>query len=156
MSTLPRLAACCLLACTGGTTPGEVSVQLGTGEVAFEALVDDQEVPLVAGSQGGHHVWLSFRAEGVSSDRVLLDVDAVVLDESEPPPSREPVRIRLSELDDGSREYIGWPAQLVEPECLVGKRLSVRITLTDSSGAECTDERIVIPQSNPILGECER
>ncbi|MEM9071240.1 MAG: hypothetical protein AAGE52_22200 [Myxococcota bacterium] len=142
-----------LLGC-GGPAAGEGTLELGTGEVGFETLEDYQPVALVAGPQGGHHIWLSLRAEGLSSDRVLLEVDAVPLEETEPPPRREPVRIFMTPVEGDMREIVGWPAQLAEPECLVDVPLSVRVTLTDSRGNQISDERIVVPQDDPLLGEC--
>ena len=76
------MAVLLLAGCTGPGT-GDLLVELGTGEVGFEPLADYQEVPLVAGPQGGHHVWLSFRAEGMPTDNVLFEVDAVPLTETE-------------------------------------------------------------------------
>ena len=56
-----------LAGCGGGDpAAGDLVVELGTGEVGFEPLADEQPVPLVAGPQGGHHVWLSLRAEGLA------------------------------------------------------------------------------------------
>lgn len=141
-----------LAACSGPA--GDLTVELGTGEVGFEPLEDYQEVPLVAGPQGGHHVWLSFRAEGMPTDNVLFEVDAVPLSEMEPPPRRSPVRLTMTPIEGEMHEMVGWPAQLDQPECLVGVPLSVRITITDSRGRTASDERIVVPLDDPLLGEC--
>lgn len=144
-----------LAGCTGGS--GEAALEVGTGETHFEPLDDYQRVPLVAGPQGGHHVWLSLRAQGLAAGPALLDVDAVPLDATEPPPRREPVRAHLRPASDGEAvELVGWPAQLARPECLVDTPLSVRVTLTDERGRSATDERIVVPEGNPLLGECDR
>lgn len=148
------MAVLLLAACSGPGT-GDLIVELGTGEIGFEPLADYQEVPLVAGPQGGHHVWLSFRAEGMPTENVLFEVDAVPLSETEPPPRRSPVRITMTPLDGSQmHELVGWPAQLDQPECLVGVPLSVRITITDSRGRTASDERIVVPLDDPLLGEC--
>ena len=145
-----------LAGCGGGDpAAGDLVVELGTGEVGFEPLADEQPVPLVAGPQGGHHVWLSLRAEGLASERALMVIDAIPLVDGEPPPARAPVRIFMEPMPDGRMEYIGWPAQLDAPACLVGQRLSVRVTLTDSEGRRGSDERIVVPQESPLLGTCE-
>jgi len=42
------------------------SVQLGTGENAFEAVADGQMLHAASGGQGGVHIWGSFRLDGFS------------------------------------------------------------------------------------------
>ena len=88
------------------------------------------------------------------TDNVLFEVDAVPLSETEPPPRRSLVRVAMTPIDAQMHEMVGWPAQLDRPECLVGVPLSVRITITDSRGRSASDERIVIPLDDPLLGEC--
>ncbi len=151
------VAAILLMGC-GAASAEEAVLELGTGEVRFEPLEDYQQVPLVAGPQGGHHVWLSFRVQGLAPGPVLLDIDAVPLDASEPPPRREPVRAHLTTADEESEvaQLVGWPAQLARPECLVDMPLSVRVTITDENDRRATDERILIPRGNPLLGTCTR
>ncbi len=151
---MTRWAALLMLAACSGPSGGDLFVELGTGEVGYEPLADYQEVPLVAGPQGGHHVWLSFRTEGLPTDNALFEVDAVPLTNGEPPPRRSPVRVTMTPLDSEMHEMVGWPAQLDQPECLVGVPLSVRITITDSRGRSASDERIVVPLDDPLLGEC--
>ncbi len=137
-------------------TPFEGTLEIGTGETAFEPLADEQEVPLVFGPQGGHHVWISFRVTGFEREQVLMDLDVVPLSEQEPPPRASPVRLFMSELGEGGRyEYVGWPAQLADAGCYVGVPLSFRMTLTDPDGNEVSDEVVVIPQDGaPGLEPC--
>ncbi|MCA9614443.1 MAG: hypothetical protein KC586_16925 [Myxococcales bacterium] len=134
-----------LFACGGDPEPpGELVVELGTGEVAFEALTDGTTLPLVAGPQGGHHVWIGFRVAGMASDRAYLTVEPIPLATGELPPRAAPVRVILSGLDDGRREYFGWPAQLAEPGCLVGEQLILRVTIEDERGSRGSDERTIV------------
>ncbi len=149
----------CLVLCACGDPlpPPELTLELGTGESMFEPLTDEQEVPLVAGPQGGHHVWLSLRVGGLSqgeNDHVLLDLDMVLLNDTEPPPRRAPVRLLMSPDEDGHL-YIGWPAQLEAPECAVGERMSIRATITSTDGRMTMDERIVVPLDDPLLDVCD-
>lgn len=150
---IPLIAMLALGACKP-ETPADLTFEVGTGEVMFEALEDYQEAPLVAGPQGGHHVWISFRATGLSSERVLMDLDMVPLDESEPPPRAEPVRV-FTEVANGEQVFVGWPAQILEAGCYVGVPLSVRVEVTDTAGHVVSDERIIVPTSDETL-ECER
>src|SRR5262245_34719311 len=50
------------LACGGTPEPSELSVVLGTGQAMFEPMEGEPELTLVAGTQGGFHVWASFLA----------------------------------------------------------------------------------------------
>jgi hypothetical protein len=42
-----------------GAPPEDPAFAVGTGDICFEPLSDDQVVPRVAGPQGGHHVWVA-------------------------------------------------------------------------------------------------
>lgn len=44
---------------------GEASLEVGTGTAAFEPLTPDGPIGFYPGPQGGHHVWVSVRAEGI-------------------------------------------------------------------------------------------
>jgi hypothetical protein len=122
--------------------PGEGILELGTGEYRFEELADAQQIELVHGAQGGYHVWASFRVIGLRSERVKLDLiaspDGQKLQESHVP------SLKL-ELGNGMDQYLGWPAQLAEPACLVGRPLLLRATLTDHAGNFASDERLIVP-----------
>lgn len=157
MNSAPLRLCSCLVVLTacGPSTSGDVSLELGTGESAFEPLVDYQEAPLVAGPQGGHHVWISFRAEGLSSDRVLMDLEMIPLDTTEPPARGEPVRVFMTVHDQEHQSFVGWPAQILHPGCYVGVPLAVRVEVTDPAGNVAVDERIVVPTSDQPL-ECDR
>lgn len=124
--------------------PGELTVELGTGEVAFEPLTDGTTLPLIAGPQGGHHVWLGLRVVGMSGTRANLTVEPIPITTGELPPRSSPVRITMTELADGTHEYFGWPAQLAEPGCLVGEQLLLRVTLEDTRGSRGSDERTIV------------
>lgn len=138
--------------------PGELLFELGTGEVGFEPLSDEQELELVAGPQGGHHVWVSLRVENLGADHVLMDLDAVPLTAGEPPPRRLPVRLLMTD-QGGEHLYIGWPAQLDDAACFVDVRTSLRVTVTTPDGRTASEERVIVPQEreggDPLLGTCE-
>lgn len=144
--------ALALIAC-GPAPSGPLEVELGTGEVAFEGLEGGERLPLVAGPQGGHHVWVSFRAQGLESARAFLTIDAIPLTSTEPPPRRSPVRVQMSRAGEGF-EYVGWPAQLDDPGCLVGERVILRITLEDEGGRSGSDEREIVVGDGPLVPPC--
>jgi hypothetical protein len=139
----------CLLALASSACASEVgggvgTLELGTGEWMFEPfVVEEQEVPLIAGVQGGYHVWLSAHTTGVG-DRVLFDIATQPLDESRPEEGGE-VYVFMDEMGDDAWEILGYPAVLSTPACDLGKPLRVRVTLTDEEGDTATDECIVVP-----------
>ena len=153
---LPSLAALSLIGsmmgCADVVEPNH-EFDVGTGSWRFEALEDGTQVELVRGAQGGWHVWVSVRAKGVQ------DGDLLILETQPADESREPQVVELTPNFDpansaGYRNYVGWPAMLDSPECLVGELLRVRATLT-MDGEEFTAEHdvMVMPGADPP-GEC--
>lgn len=127
------------------------SVELGSGETAFEPTVDAQHLKLYAGTQGGHHVWLSFRAHGLEPRGVRMTLDVVPAPPAQP--AHSDVVINLDPAPDGSDayEFIGWPARILDPECAVGELVELSLTLTDQSGKQASGALGVIPDP-PELG----
>ncbi len=148
MRRLPHLLVLVGLAagCSGGAAPGEGVVELGTGEWEFVPLADAQEVELVFGAQGGYHVWTSFRAEGLSAEDVMLEIETQAADGSTAPQTSR-VPVDFDRTADGSIELVGWPAILADPGCVVDRMLHVQVRLTDRRGATATDERYVVPHA---------
>src|SRR3954470_23230701 len=65
-----------VVGCGGaGTNPGSVSVTLGTAAsldgTGWQALTGDQ--PLVPGAQGGFHVWVKWKVEGMAPQKVHVE-----------------------------------------------------------------------------------
>lgn len=66
-------AAALAAGCGGGNGPAAVScgpapasIDIGSGEKTFLPLADGDKVYIVCGGQGLRHVWLRFRAQGLS------------------------------------------------------------------------------------------
>jgi hypothetical protein len=128
-----------------GPDPLEPRLEVGTGTVRFEALEDGAEVPLTKGAQGGWHLWIAVRAEGLDTGFGSLEIIQQPADESAPP-QRSTVGVRFDPPDaEGRRVYLGWPAILADPSCSVGELLRIRATLTTPTGERLTAEREVIP-----------
>ena len=142
-----------LLGLSACAAPGELALELGTGEIAFEPIEGEPTLPLVAGPQGGHHVWVSVVVVGASSERAELLVDVVPVDGPEPP-RRAPVRVQLEASEGGDAEIVGWPAELADPGCMVGRRAIVRATLTDEDGAVGVDERAIVIGAGTSPPDC--
>lgn len=133
----------------GDSEPG--TVELGSGESAYEPTTEGQHLMLYAGTQGGHHVWLSYRVEGLIPEDVRMILDVVPM----PParPAHSDVVLDLDPIEEGAsgHEFIGWPAQILDPECAVGSVVSIALTLTDKSGKQASGAMTVIPDP-PTLG----
>ncbi|HTV22833.1 MAG TPA: hypothetical protein VMG12_29285 [Polyangiaceae bacterium] len=127
----------------------ERDVVLGTGEAAFEPIEGEPHLRLVAGVQGGFHVWASFLAHGFTSDRVDMLLETVVEDD---PNQRLVMRARISlrdaldAEDEAMRSFAGFPAQVYDARCAQGKRVRVAVTLSDADGGSATDERYCIAE----------
>jgi hypothetical protein len=117
-------------------------VVLGTGEAEFEPIEGEPRLRLVAGAQGGFHVWASFLAYGFVSTQVDLVLETRVEDD----PAQSLVmhaHLVLREVADPSGEpaqsFAGFPAQIYDARCAQDKPVSVHLTLADSSGATAED-----------------
>ncbi|MEM1414321.1 MAG: hypothetical protein AAGH15_05455 [Myxococcota bacterium] len=140
------------LGCGEGAGAGDLTLELGAGETAYAPLADFTELPLVAGPQGGHHVWIAMRATGLRGPSVELTVDAIPQGAGDAP-RRLPVRTVFREGEDGVWERFGWPAEIPDAPCFIGEEVLVRVTL-EAGGASADDERIVIPTDGPGVGGC--
>jgi hypothetical protein len=144
------LAAACLLGGCAAETGGVGWAELGTGEWRFEALGDEQEVPLIAGSQGGFHVWTSIRTTGLDPERVAFRIETEPVDGSRPA-EQSTVTIDLEENPDtGTFDFVGWPAIFSEPGCMTERAVHLRIEVTDRDGVAAADERIVVPMPTAV------
>ena len=135
----------CALACDRDVLPpgagpsGEVPAQrvvLGTGWRAFEPRGNDEHVTLVAGPQGAHHVWTSFRSYGFDRDVLRMSLSMGWEDEPDVRQLMEGnVAARPDVDEDGAdlRVTLGWPAVVPDPLCQDGRALILGLTVT---GAE--------------------
>jgi hypothetical protein len=148
-ASLRTAALLLLVGGCAGTVEEVHEFDVGTGSWRFEALEDGAPVSLVRGAQGGWHVWVSVRAKGVQDGDVLV-LETQPADESRPPQIVELTPNFDPENSSGYRNYVGWPAILDNPECLVGELLRIRATLT-MGGEEFTAEHdvMVMPGADP-------
>ena len=140
-----------LAACTGGDgvdpvldagDGGEPAIELGSGESSFEPAASGEERTLYAGTQGGHHLWLSVRMRGLDPNHVRMLLD--VVPEAPAAPAHTDIELRFMERsdpdDDLPFEFVGWPARVLNPECAVGKPVQLRVKLSDRSGHSVSAE----------------
>jgi hypothetical protein len=156
-AALRLLALAAVLSCGGDSQPTELV--LGTGEAGFEPAADGDTLTLYAGTQGGHHVWLSMRMRGFEPESVRMILD--VIPELPAPPARTEIPLhftaRSGEIDDGLPfEFTGWPARVLAPECAVDAPVLLRVQLLDARGHDLTRELRVVagPPRLPFSSEC--
>ena len=129
-----------LASCAAGVEEAALEAELGAGETEFAELAKDDTLPYVAGAQGGHHVYVSFRASGLDPERVLVSVETSVEDHDELKLRRQG---RVDFAADGGEHYVyaGWPAQILRAPCHRGERALIRVELTDREARSVELER---------------
>lgn len=145
---LPALTLALTLALPGCdvdyTIDGPPELEVGTGEFAYEAVADGDELAIISGSQGGFHLLLGVRMRNLDPNRVRME--SSVRDAESGDMLGEPLFFRgtffRGETDDW--EYAGLPAQ-VEPSVVRGRDLTVTLTATDRDGRTVTDTMLVVP-----------
>lgn len=155
-------ALCGALACASDTTSNpEITAwaELGAGELDFTPLRADDALPYVAGAQGGHHVFISLRMQGLDPKRVHLRVttaiegraDRVLTREGRVNFAPEHDRSDASDLDDTGAEgpstqryvYAGWPAQILMAPCHVDEHVHLEVMLTDLTMRQTKAHQII-------------
>jgi hypothetical protein len=144
--------------CGGDSEPPPVLL-LGTGEASFEPAISGDTLTLYAGTQGGHHVWLSMRMRGFDLESVRMILD--VIPEPPAPPAHTEVALQFIRRADGTPddlpyEYAGWPARVLAPECAVEKTVLLRVQLLDDLGHDVTKELSIVAGEPrlPFSNEC--
>lgn len=152
----------CVIACTyscacgdsnvdadGGVEPrGDAQFELGQGELEFAPLSDGEALPYAAGSQGGHHVFVSFRARGLQPSRMHVSVTTAVQDRPDLVLTREG-RVNFMPAPADAAEpaarydFAGWPAQILFAPCHVGETARIDVTLTDLDMRSASDSRTI-------------
>lgn len=151
---LPLVVA---LACERDVTPGarvadaaavplEPRVVLGTGWRAFEPRQSEEHVTLVAGPQGAHHVWTSFRSYGFDRDVLRMSLSMGWDDEPDVRQLMEGNVAAFPEVDEAgasARVMRGWPAVVPDPLCQDGRALRFDLTVTGGE-LQASDSRLWI------------
>jgi hypothetical protein len=129
---------------TGPASDTQRAVVLGTGEAEFEDMQGEPLLNLVAGVQGGFHVWASFLAYGFSSPDLDLSLTTSVEDAPESRlvmHARSSLRETLDAAGEIAYTFAGFPAQVYEPRCAQGKRVRLEVSLSDAQGGVAGDVR---------------
>jgi hypothetical protein len=140
---LTALAAAILLAGCGGTS-GSAKLTLGTAATDGTGFLPlEGNATLVSGAQGGFHVWLKFRIEGVASEQIQANHTARRTSDNK----LVSVGQRFQEI--GSPDAEGWwetPQGTPSFMCptpigvnVIGETVDFEVQILDSNGKElCT------------------
>lgn len=141
-----------LVALPAGCSHEVPSLELGTGRGEFEPLAPRQDVPIVAGTQGGHHVFVSVRARGIAPDGVALHVSAAPVESGAP--RQRSTRAMDLVAEDGFYRAVGVPVVLSTPECFQDRVTRIEVAIEDADGVLVEDVREVVPRWPEPLGTC--
>ena len=137
------LALASSTACSHAPVNPGAQLELGTGSWRFEPLEDGQPVELVAGVQGGWHVWISLRVSDLGRDPRPIHLTIQPSDESA---EADEMRIALPfdpPRDDGTRQLVGYTGIVSNPSCWVGELVRLRATMELPAGEVLVAERDV-------------
>ncbi|WP_437944640.1 hypothetical protein WME98_27195 [Sorangium sp. So ce296] len=125
---------------------GEPAIVIGQGESAFAPLDEGEVVPIEAGPQGGHHVWLALRVTGLRQMGSRLRVGGYFPElERELLPFTALVTLRRA--GEGRCEIYGIRFQVdrgLSVEAVRGRALDVEVALEDPNGDAATAARRVV------------
>jgi hypothetical protein len=140
----------------------DIELELGQGELAFAPLADGETLPTVAGGQGGHHVFVSFRMRGLDPARVLIEVTTHVDGHPELELTRRGRQSFAPAEDADERDddagavpatifvYTGWPAQILDAPMHRGERARIDVELTDGNALTASASKTI------AIGEPDR
>lgn len=129
-------------------------LEVGTGVTRFEPLSEGQSIPMIAGAQGGWHLWVAVRSQGLSASRLRLEVATAPVESGRPRQSS--IHVLDLEPRDGWHERAGITAVLSVPECFQDRSVSITAEAIDADRRAARGERVVVPRWSEPIGECGR
>jgi hypothetical protein len=134
----------------GDPAPGAARLLLGTGEQHYVPIEDEPVLPLVAGIQGGFHVWATFLGYGYQGDRLDMQITSTWGPNGEYVFPSNLATIRVHEIVDDNGEVAlegsGWPARVELARCSQGQRIVLEMTVSDELGATASDRRAFVSE----------
>ena len=121
-------------------------VSIGTGFRRFESLSEGQEVPIIAGIQGGFHVWGGFIGSGFSDTDVRIEF--VLKLDGTPYAHADYLEFELPKNSQGQFEYAGVSViydrnEDVEPTS--GNEMTLELKVSTQDGLILEDQVNLIP-----------
>ncbi len=126
------------------TIDGPPELELGTGEFAYEAMTDGDELTIINGPQGGYHLLLGVRMRNMDPNRVRMASTVVNVESGDMIGETLFFRGTFFRGESDDWEYAGLPAQ-VEPSDVRGREVMITLEVTDRDDRVATDTMLVIP-----------
>ena len=128
-------------------SPEEPWIEIGTGFRRYEMLTEGQEVPIIAGIQGGFHVWGGFIGKGFDD----LDVRIIYTLElnGEPLASADYLEFELPKNNRGEFEYAGVSVIYFnneDVEITSGYEMVLKLRVETQDGLHLSDEQTLVPR----------
>ena len=128
-----------------GLDAAPLPVELGTGALFFEPLVDGTTVPIIMGPQGGYHVWAAIRVGDGALDQVTVDLRGSFEDDGSPVGMSSRFAVVL--LPSGAvREAAGLRQFIEDPAVAHGRRIAIHIDLEAADGRRGADDMVVVAE----------
>ena len=168
MPSRPVFGVLALAACSGGAanppspdicevdqpSPGSTA-EIGTGTVAFEPLVEGQELPIHTGPQGGHHIITHARMTGLDQGDVTAPGDPgnpnttfCAFREDGSPVHLQPISYDLGYEAEGDAFVLPTGRFLLLQDAIVdqlyGERLRITVAVRDDAGHAAFGEHTIV------------
>ncbi len=134
-------------------TPGP-TLAIGTGCLAFRDVSNGDTLPLVEGSQGLQHVWVSLRAQRISPRAAVIRMELTRISDDEV--TAQPFRLRTDLVPSSTGEFseaIGLTLRTFDPDATISGRMRLHAQIEDSGGVivDATREVMVAWTANECL-----
>jgi hypothetical protein len=128
---------------------GKPAVEIGQGQSAFAPLAEDEVVPIEAGPQGGHHVWLALLVTGLRQMGSRLSVKGYFPELAfEVAPFDSMVTLRKAADDHCEIHGVRFQVDRgISVDAIRGHVLDIELVLTDPNGdaAKATKRVVIAP-----------
>lgn len=123
---------------------GELAAEIGTGFSAFEPVVDGAPIDVVAGPQGGFHIWTAIRIKDSSIDTAQVGLSARFAEGGDLAGKPSRAMVELAPVG-GARERAGMTNFVSDPSAVSGKSIILRAEIVTADGRSATVECTVVP-----------
>jgi hypothetical protein len=131
----------------GGSMMGEAWIKIGTGFRRYEPLEEGQEVPVIAGIQGGFHVWGGFVGAGFDDTDVRITYSLEL--EGIPLATADYIEFELPKNHRGEFEYAGVSVIYFENddvERTSGLEMTLKLSVETLNGQRLIDDQTLFPR----------
>lgn len=129
-----------------GSTPSGAFVEIGTGARRYEPLEAGEQIPIIAGPQGGFHVWGGFHGDGFDDTDVRIVFELALGGETYA--RADYTEFSLPPGAGGGYDYAAVAVvydQNSDVQTTSGEMMTLRLTVESADGQVLTDTIDVVP-----------